>query len=284
MKTSTILFYVGDLQCMSVFDGVHAYPEPGRLLFPDAPEEYLAKELRNKEISPKHWHTWTSDYTCLLVDTGTHRILIDSGAGAFLESAGQAPGNLGSVGYGPDDIDMVVLSHAHPDHLGAVSAFPEADIVMHGEEWRFWTSNPALPRLPDAFRNTLLQMICPILDSVQERVWLVESDTEIVPGLRLIEAPGHTPGHMAVFLESCGKHLMYTGDAMLHPLHVENPQWSAMVDVLPDLAMFTRQRLLRCAVETRALLLGFHFPFPGLGRAEPKGESWAWIASEPRTV
>jgi glyoxylase-like metal-dependent hydrolase (beta-lactamase superfamily II) len=258
MNTNNYQLSVGDFKCLFVHDGQHSYSNPAGLLFPDAPADLLREELLGCGILLEEWESWTSDYTCVLVDTGTHRVLMDTGAGSFLPEAGQFIKNMRMVGFELADIDIVLLSHAHPDHIGAVD-FPNARIVMSRKEWQFWRSKPELPRLPLAMREMLLQMISPVLSSLEDRIELIDGDTEIVPGVKMFEAPGHTPGHMATSISSCGQELLYVGDALLHPLHVKNPQWNALVDVCPDKAEATRKRLLAHAVDNHATLFGFHF-------------------------
>lgn len=267
MNKQSYLFPVGEFKCLSISDGKHAYPDPAGLLFPDAPKDLLRQELSGHGVALENWSSWTSDYTCLLVDTGTHRVLMDTGAGGSLPESGQLTKNMQAAGIEQNDIDIVLLSHAHPDHIGA-TAFPNARIIMNREEWRFWHSEPKLPRLPHSLRETLLRMITPLLSSLTDRIELIDGDTEIVPGVKMFSAPGHTPGHMATSITSGGHELLYIGDAILHPLHLKNPHWSALVDILPDKAVETRNRLLAHAVGNDATLFGFHFPFPCINAME----------------
>ncbi len=275
MNTRVFRFSIGDFKCLSITDGEHVYPDPAQLLFPDAPKDQLRRELLNHNLTLAHWSSWTSDYTCLLVDTGTHRVLMDTGAGDFLPEAGQLTKNMQVAGIEPDDIDIVLFSHAHPDHIGA-TAFPNARMFMCRREWQFWHHQPQLPRLPHTLRERLLQMITPSLAVLADRIELIDGDTEILSGIKMIDAPGHTPGHMATSITSGGHELLYTGDAVLHPLHTKHPHWNALVDVLPDRAEATRKRLLAHAVSNHATLFGFHLPFPCLGAVHQKGTTWRW--------
>ena len=99
---------------------------------------------------------------------------------------------------------------------------------------------------------------------------------EIVPGIRAVTAPGHTPGHMALTICSGGEQLLAVSDAFLHPIHVEQPDWCAVVDFAPKQVMTTRRRLLNLAAMEKTLVLAFHFPFSGLGHIVEKGERWRW--------
>ncbi len=256
-----VRFSLGDFSCAALADGQHTYENPAGLLFPTAPAEELRKALSLEMTPSKQWTSWTSDYTCLLVDTGKQHVLMDTGAGALLPEAGQLTASLHSLGLSPADIDLVCFSHAHPDHIGFAD-FPNARLIMNREEWHFWHSQPELPRLPQAMRDALLQLIPPTLAPLQKRLELIDNELEIAPGIKTFAAPGHTHGHMAVSITSANQTLLYTGDAILHPLHIKHPHWSALVDVLPEQAVETRKRLLQLARQQHAPIFGFHFPFP----------------------
>ena len=103
---------------------------------------------------------------------------------------------------------------------------------------------------------------------------------ETVPGIRAVTAPGHTPGHMALEISSEGEQLLCIADLVLHPIHLEQPEWYAVVDFIPEQVVATRRRLLDWAAGRKALVLAFHFPFPGLGHVIQKGEGWKWLPME----
>lgn len=105
---------------------------------------------------------------------------------------------------------------------------------------------------------------------------LVDHETEIVPRIQAIAAPGHTPGHMALAISSGGDQLLCISDAALHPIHLEQPEWYAAVDFAPEQVVATRRRLLNRAAAEKTLVLAFHFPFPGLGHVVQKGDGWQW--------
>lgn len=274
MTDKIFRFSVGKINCILIPDGVHDYAEPSGLLFPDAPKEELRKELLVQGVDPDNWSTWTSDYKCLLIDTGKQLVLLDTGAGALLPEAGQLIKNMMAAGIEPGDIDVIIISHAHPDHIGGAANFPSARIIMSRKEWEFWLNEPELPRLPPDFRQMLVQMIPPLLLPLERRVELIDSEIEITAGIKIVETPGHTPGHIALSVSSEGDELLYTGDAVLHPVHVRNPEWNALVDVLPDKAEETRKGLLTHAYNTNAVFFGFHFPHPG--KIVNAGDTLTW--------
>lgn len=274
MKTGFLHFEMGGFRCTLIADGKHAYADPAGLLFPDAPEDELAGELARHGISPGGWPLWMSDYTCLLIDTGKRRILLDTGAGDTLPEAGMLTKNMRAAGIDPASVDCILISHAHPDHIGGAGLFPDARIVMSRREWRFWTETPELPRLPHDFRQLLTGMVASLLAPLQGRIELTDGDTGIAPGVNLVEAPGHTPGHMALFAASNGNHLVCAGDAVIHEIHIRNPHWSPLVDVMPDESVRTRNRLLSQAAGNNAAFFGFHLPH--LGRISRTEAGFEW--------
>jgi glyoxylase-like metal-dependent hydrolase (beta-lactamase superfamily II) len=287
MSTEVYHFKVGAFECMAVSDGTLTYtpptfPPPATLLFCNAPRGDLEHTLRQHNIQPEHWAEWISQYICLLVNTGEHRVLVDTGADGLDPNTGKLLQNLQAEGIAPEDIDMVILTHCHPDHIGGNTldngkpAFPNARFAMWKDEWDFWTSKQAEEKLDEHVREVLLSVARKNLPPIQERLDLIEREREILPGIHAIAAPGHTPGHMALVISSEGEQLLCISDTALHPIHLEQPEWCAAVDFAPDQVVATRRRILNRAAAEKALVLAFHFPFPGLGHIVQKGEAWQW--------
>lgn len=286
MTSKSHLFNVGDIECVAISDGTFVYkppmfPPPTNFLFANAPKEQLERVLREHHLQLGQWTEWMSPYICLLVKTHRNRVLIDTGAGSLSPDTGKLLQNLRAEGITPRDIDTVILTHAHPDHTGGNTtsegkpAFPSARFVMWKDEWDFWTSEEAKLKA-DEHLKPLFTFADRNLPPIRDRLDLLDSETEIVPGVRAVQASGHTPGHMALTISSGGEQLLLTADAVLHPIHVEEPDWYSIVDYDPPQAVATRRRLLNQAIEERALVLAFHFPFPGLGYIIKKGERRRW--------
>ena len=287
MTTDIYRFKVGDFQCVAVSDGTHTYapptfPPPAIFLFTNAPREQLRQTLGEHNLDPEQWTEWVSPYICLVVNTGEHQVLVDTGAGSLAPTTGKLVQNLKAVGITPEDIDTVVITHGHPDHIGGNTdtegkpAFPNARYVMWQDEWDFWTSEQAETKLDEHVRDVLLSYARKNLPPIQGRLHLVNRETEILPGIKAIAAAGHTPGHMALAVSSEGEQLLCVSDVVLHPIHLEQPEWHAAVDFDPKQVQATRRRILKRAVVEKALVLGFHFPFPGLGHVSQSGDTWRW--------
>ena len=277
-------FSVGSFECLAISDGalVSEPPEPpGPILFANAPPADLEAAIRDSGGSTP-WTQWTEEITCLLVDTGTQKILVDAGAGGLDPATGRLVENLADAGVAPADVDMVIVSHGHPDHVGGLVdsdgslVFPTARVLLSRREWRFWMegeADRALAAEMGAFLVEFTGMTFPVLRHCLE---LVDEEVEPFAGVRFLPTPSHTPGHLAVELSSRGERLLSIGDLVLHPLHVAHPAWYSAFDADPVLVTKTRRALFAKAADEACLVHAFHFPFPGLGwiRATSAGYSW----------
>lgn len=286
MSTESYRFKAGTFECIAVSDGTFTYappmfPLPANLLFSNAPKENLELMLREHKLQQEQWVEWISPYICLVVNTCKHLVLVDTGAGNLGPNTGKLLQNLHAEGITPMSIDTVILTHGHPDHVGGntvgegKSAFPNAHFVMWKDEWDFWTSD-LTERKADEHIKPLFTFARKNLLPIRSQLDLVDRETEIVTGIRAIEASGHTHGHIALAISSEGKQLLCIADTVLHPIHVERPDWYASVDFAPEQVVTTRRKLLNMAVIDKALVLAFHFPFPGLGYITRKGDGWRW--------
>lgn len=285
-KPSGHRFTIGTFDCHIVQDGTFAYPHPAEMFFASAPEAERRQALRDHGIDPDGWEEYVSPYPSLLIETGNDTVLIDTGAGDLAPTTGNLRPNLREAGVAPADVDVVVLTHGHPDHVGGCvdgegePAFPEARYVVPDTEWEFWTSSPDLSGLSvDADLEAILRDVpSEQLSPLTEQRELVDADaeTEVVPGIRLLPAPGHTPGHAAVSVTSEDERLLHLVDTVLHPIHLSHPEWYGATDHAPEQLVDTRERLLEEAATDDALVLAFHFPAPGLGRVAPAAETWEW--------
>ncbi len=287
MSTEIYHFMVGTFNCIAVSDGTYKYappifPPPTTFLFLNAPKERLEHALNQHNLQSEQWLEWVSPYICMVVNTGQHRVLVDTGADGLAPSTGRLFQNLQAEGIAPEDIDTVILTHGHPDHIGGNTdaegkpAFPKARYIMWKDEWDFWTSGQAEAKLDEHVREVLLGFAKKNLPPIQHQLDLVDHEAEIVPGIRAVAAPGHTPGHMALAISSEGEQLLCISDAVVHSIHVEHPEWHAVVDLEPEQLVDTRHRLLNRVATEKALVLAFHFPFPGLGHVVQKEEGWQW--------
>ena len=284
MDKAAYHFQVGTFKCIVISDGTFTYSNPGPTLFANAPRESLEQALRQHGLELDQWKEWASPYMDLFIDTGAHKILIDTGGGHLGPDTGKLLTNLRAVGIQPEEIDTVILTHAHADHIGGnvdsqgKPAFPNSRYMIGREEWDFWMPEPDLSGI-DWDKGMIQHLIACAhenLPPIQDRVVLVEDGDEILSGIQVVAMPGHTPGQIVPIITSNGETLMCTSDALIHPLHVERPEWCCVVNIANDLAVRSARRFLEMAANRKALVHGFHFPWPGLGHIIRKGDGWQW--------
>ena len=281
MPENTYSWKVGDIECVAISDG--SFPYPPQLLFANIPPDALEGELRASNLPTDHVH---GTYTCLLIKTGSKKVLLDTGAGSMVASTGALLRNLQAAGVSARDIDVVILTHAHPDHIGGAvdaegsPAFPNARYVMFKDEWDFWTAEHVdleAMKVPEEIKSALiLSTVRRCLPPLKPQIELPEAEGEIAPGVWSVRAPGHTPGHMGVMISSGRDSVFHIADAVLHPLHLEHPAWRNAFDLVQDTAAETRRGILDRAATDRTKILAYHFPFPTLGHIVARGLAWAW--------
>ncbi|WP_440097291.1 MBL fold metallo-hydrolase [Bacillus paralicheniformis] len=207
------------------------------------------------------------NFICL--ETNRKRILIDTGFG---ETGGQESGHLihhlTQAGIKPDSIDYVILSHSHLDHTGGLlnngkPAFPNAVHLISEAEWLYAKQTPA----SEQFR---------ILSAVRPLLKLLTEDTELLPGLKLIHTPRHTPGHLTIELQTKDGVCQITNDVFHIPESISNPKLRVSLEHDPKEGEKTRRLLARQAYNGQVLLHGCHFPYPGFGLIEKQGSLFQW--------
>ena len=214
-----------------------------------------------------------------LIEAGGMRILFDTGAGndkdrpaipIFGNLSSDFLGHLREAGVGPDDIDMVICSHLHIDHVGWntvqrdgawVPTFPNARYLLPAIDRDFWDpsdeSRYSKARGAEVNRNVFEDSVQPILDAGLAE--LVGDDFEVAPGITLHSAPGHTPGHLFLRVESEGEVAIFVGDIMHHPMQVHRPDWNSVYCEDPEQAARTRHRVLELAANQGARVVPAHF-------------------------
>lgn len=275
-------FRVGDITATVLSDGVIGGPP--RIYASNAPEAELLEALRRAFLPADRL---TLNLNTLLIETKGKRILIEAGAGQTMgPQGGRLFTNLNAMSLRPEDIDVVVVSHTHPDHVGNLraldggKAFPRATVFAPRADWRFFIQNePDLSYMPvpEEFRRNFAAAIKRSVEPVTHGIELYEAGAEIVPGLTTLPAFGHTPGMANFLVHSGNDQVLLTADLAYHPIvNVDRP-WVPGPDRDKDNALASRRRIFDRAVADRLLVLGFHYPFPGLGRMLKTDTGYAWV-------
>jgi glyoxylase-like metal-dependent hydrolase (beta-lactamase superfamily II) len=212
---------------------------------------------------------------CFVVTDGSRTVMVDAGAGEdptpLGEGAvtGRMPEALAMLGMRPDDVEAVVHTHFHVDHVGGDLTpggepfFPLARVVVQRSEVDHWTH--AAGAAADRARRVLSAL------HRSGRLETVDGGSTVVSGVSVLPTPGHTPGHQSVMVSSRGSQVLITGDVTHHPVQIAHPEWGIPFDVDPDTATATRQHLLRDVTGTGIALAAGHYPRPGVGYVEELG-------------
>ncbi len=272
---------IGELEVLLLSDG--GFPMSPAAFFPTNTADEIAEVARQAFVDPA---AVPGHVNTLLVRTADQTILIDTGCGTlFGPTTGLLRANLARAGISPASITSIVITHAHPDHIGGLLAadgmlaFPGVQqIYINEAELKFWTGqDPQMPAalVPDAMKKQMIAGAKGSLLAVKDRL---NTGKSIAGALELIDVPGHTPGHSAVQISSGSASMLYIADAMhLQPLQVARPDWKVLYDADPAQGAKSRRALLDRAAADRSLISGAHLNFPAFGHLEKVGDGYAYI-------
>jgi glyoxylase-like metal-dependent hydrolase (beta-lactamase superfamily II) len=279
-------FKIGNFNAMTVSDG-NLTITPS-FFIPNADPTEVKDSLYNSFLPSDRDYLFYVN--ALYIDTGEHKILIDAGAGqAFGDTAGYLGQNLKSAGVDPESIDMVLITHAHGDHIAGLIAadgnltYPNAEYYISQAEWDFWTDpQVSLPNslVDNKTKRSLIQGAQQTLSLIKDKTQFFEFEDEIIPGIIATDTSGHTPGHTSFLITSGQEKLIATGDIFYSdPLNLEHPDWEVAFDSDAEKGLATRQEFLEQVSESRVELLVPHMPFPGLGHVSAQEDRYAWKPS-----
>jgi len=267
---------VGDAQITVLTDGVFAFPPD---LFPGTDPAHLHALLQAQGATEI-----ATNFNAVLIRAGGRTILADAGPrDLFGPSCGNLPAGLAEAGVAPDQIDTLVLTHLHPDHIAGsitpqgAAVFPKAELVLTEAERAFWSD----PARTDPISDTVSQwgaLARAVLAAYADRLRIVAPGGDLAPGLTHLPLPGHTPGHGGWRLDSAGASLVHVGDIVHAPaLQVADPRIAIAFDMDTDAARAQRLRLLDMVCADGLTLTGGHFLHPAFCRLERRGEGYALI-------
>ena len=225
-----------------------------------------------------------------LINTGPHLVLVDAGAGKlFGDSLGHIAKNIKAAGYDPSQVDTILITHMHGDHIGGLNdaegkqVYPNANIFVAKAESDFWLSEEKAEKAPDEqkrFFNMARDISSQYLANGKWQTFVPGG--ELVPGIRAIDAKGHTPGHTAYVVGSDKQKLVIWGDVVhAYAVQFAEPSTSIDFDIDQKQAVMTRCALMKTITADGSLVAGMHLPFPGIGHIRAEGEgSYAWVPIE----
>ena len=225
-------------------------------------------------------------YSPIVVNTGAKLILIDTGFGpaSYTQTKGelgQLQTNLAAAGIKPQDIDMVVISHFHGDHVNGLVdannklAYPNAEVLVPAVEWKFWMDDGEMSRASKGRMEDLFKSNRKVFDALGRKVTPYEWNKELAPGLMPMATLGHCIGHTSFILSSGNSKIFIQSDVTNNPdLFARHPEWTANFDQDGPLAVATRRKVYDMLVADRTLVQGFHYPFPGLAHVEKDGTAY----------
>jgi glyoxylase-like metal-dependent hydrolase (beta-lactamase superfamily II) len=272
-------FKVGDAEISVVSDGALALGDP-KGTFTGVSEEELRKMLSDNFLPP---NAVMLEQNSPVVNTGKKLVLFDTGLGTvkgFGPSTGRQQKSLKAAGIKPEDIDAVVFSHAHPDHVGGVIGangkplFPNAQFYIAQSDLDFWTDEGKLNGPLKEFIGVARKNLLP----VRNRIVFYKDGQEFLPDIQALAAPGHTVGHTIFMITSGGKSLAYLADLSHHPiLLLEKPRMEFSYDTDPKQAADTRVKMLDMLAANKIAVLAYHYPWPGVGHVVKSGEGFHYV-------
>lgn len=280
-------FKLGDYEVTILHDGGRSFPMPDTFVTNVPKPRALATAASVFMPEGKV----TVPFNPTLINTGSKLVLIDTGNGPSPDGAvGRLFPNLAAAGVKPEDIDIVVLSHLHPDHINGLRtksgdlAFPNASIVAPSPEWAFWMNDENMAKATTPLDKNYFANTRKILSGLEKRIDRYEWKQEVGPGITALATPGHTPGHTSFAIASAGKSMLVQSDVTNIPsFFLQNPDWHVMYDHDPILAAKTRHQFYDMAATEKMLVAGYHFSFPSAGHVEKAGPGYrlvpiAWSA------
>jgi glyoxylase-like metal-dependent hydrolase (beta-lactamase superfamily II) len=273
-------YKVGSIEVTAVYDGIWRKPHDPTFIKNASVEdtkEALAKAGLTTEFMP-------IPLTVVVLKIGDKYVMIDSGSGVgqWQANATNLPSNMKAAGIDRGQISTILVSHFHPDHVWGLmekgtnaAVFPNAELIVSSTEYKWWTDPGRIEKLPEG-RRPAGKRIGDVFPTWKN--WkLVEDNAEVAPGVRLLAAPGHTPGHSAFLVTSGKDQLMVSNDAMYVPaLLAPHPDWQGAYDQDGATAVTTRRKLMDRVIADKMMVCGAHFPFPGRGTFTKDGDAYAF--------
>lgn len=272
---------VGDFEVTQIADGARTFPMPDGFVRNIAKEQALA--AGEAAYMPKGMVT--VPFNPVVINTGSKLVLIDAGFGPDAGApVGLLVSHMAAAGIDPKAIDIVILSHLHPDHCNGIRGkagltFPNAEIKAPAADWAFWMSDDNMAKAQDnAMMKGYFANTRTVFAGLADRVTRYDWGQEVAPGITALDTSGHTPGHTSFAVQSgAGKMLVQSDVTNIPEFFLRNPEWHVAFDVDPAKAVQTRRRFYDMAAAEKTLISGFHFSFPSMGYVEKDGTNYRLV-------
>lgn len=270
-------FVLGVFEVTTILDGMISMDVSPPFLLDVNDEETLAIARESRLPADR----LENNFVPTVVNTGDALVLFDTGCGHYRRDrgAGFLYERLADAGYTPDDVDFVVFTHVHPDHIGGLFeddalAFPNAELMIGREEFNAWKSGEKIP--PQRFDNR--KMFLEVIAPLEDRFRFLDDGDEVVAGITAEAAFGHSLGHMTFRIRSENREALIWGDVANHAVFsVGRPTAQVSFDDDKAMAIETRSLVLEAAERDGTLIIGFHMPFPSVGYIKRDGSGYCWL-------
>lgn len=276
-RPSIYRFKLGSFEVTNILDGYVQANGPHPTFGNNQTAEVVQAYAKSQGISPTRIE---NPYVATLVNTGKELVLFDAGNDKTrMKTAGHLSELLVTAGYSPGQVDVVVITHGHPDHIGGLMhegkpIYPNARYVFGEREFDYWKKGENIPEARKANREQFMQVGAPF----GEKATFLKGEGEVVAGIRAIEAFGHSPGMLAFHIESDGQRLLNWADVANHYIMaIQQPDWHVAFDSDKEMGAATRRRVFDMVSADKIPVVGFHMPFPSVGWVEKSGPSYRWV-------
>jgi glyoxylase-like metal-dependent hydrolase (beta-lactamase superfamily II) len=280
--TGVYRYKVGDYGIIQLMDGARTFPIADKFVVNASKDEAIKAAADAYMPEGK----LTIPFSPMLINTGGKLIAIDTGNGLGANAAskgavGQARINMEVAGIDPKQVDIVIISHFHGDHIGGLRnadgspAYPNAEIMVPAVEHAFW-SDEANTAKANGFNKAQFPNVKKIMTGL--KVTPYDANKEVAPGITSVFTPGHTPGHMSFVVASGAHKIMVQSDVSNVPsLFIKHPTWQAAFDNDPDLTIETRKKFYDMVSAEKMVVVGYHFPYPCVGHVEKSANGYEMI-------
>jgi len=279
-------YKIGDFEITAVTDGITVTPRPDNYVANASKDEVGAVFAAHHLPSDKA----TQTYTPVVVNTGPKLVVIDTGLGpaTYAQSKGalgQFQTNFRAAGFDPAQVDVVIISHFHGDHINGLigadgkSLYPNAEVMVPAAEWKFYMDDGEMSKATGTPQENNFKNSRRVFDALGRKVTQFDAGKEVTSGITAIATPGHTVGHTSFVVASGSDKVFVQADITAGAafLFVKNPDWHLQFDADKPLAVQTRRKMYDMAIAEKMPIQAFHAAFPGVVNVEKDGNGYRWI-------